>query len=796
MPPKKRISSTAIEQDEFRVFDPSNIKQTTEVPVKEKPSIEELTTIEKPGKKIARKKATKRTTKKTTRKKATKKSSTTSKFSKATPAEFKPTKLKKNGYILVVTEKPQAAGKIAAALAEGKDKKLGQKIPYYELTRNGKPIVVACAVGHLFTVSQTVKGTGYPIFDIAWFQNGEVRKKDFTKQYYLQLKRLVKDASEIVIATDFDIEGEVIGYNVMRFIAQQEDAKRMKFSSLTAGEIQKAYDNALPTIEWGQAIAGETRHFLDWLYGINLSRALMSSIKSIGKFRVMSIGRVQGPTLKLIVDKEKIIRAFKPTPYWQVFLTVNDGKNKLEVKHNRDITKKEELEKFKELEGKRAKATTKKTKQVIRPPAPFDLTTLQTEAYKFHGLTPARTLQIAQKLYLAGLISYPRTSSQKIPEETEPLKILKQLSSHFTETKHATRKKPIEGNKTDPAHPAITPTGVYQALDGQDEKIYELIVKRFISCFCDDTHIENKRVEVIIDNLKFAEKGLEIKKPGWMNVYPTKTQEKEIKDMDGEVTIEKVNIEEKETKPPKRFTPASIVTELEKRNLGTKATRANIIETLYDRNYVKDKSIKATELGMRLIDSLQKHSPIIINEQLTREIEKDMANIRNSKKDLEKKEKVIIQKAEKALTDISKDFHKKEKEIGKELVAATEAGWAQEKEANKLLPCPLCKKGMLTIKYTPRFKSYFVACTEYPECKQTFSLPQGLIKKTEKICEECGYPMLLRIKQGKRPWQFCFNPKCPSRLELDIDGNTKKEKPRYTGKSTEIKNKKKPEKII
>ena len=125
-------------------------------------------------------------------------------------------------------------------------------------------------------------------------------------EYYTVLKSLAKGAGEVVVATDFDVEGEVIGYNVVRFIAGQDDAKRMKFSSLTAKEIQDSYDNRQPNIEWGQAIAGETRHFLDWLYGINLSRALMHSIRSIGKFKIMSIGRVQGPALNLIVQKEKL----------------------------------------------------------------------------------------------------------------------------------------------------------------------------------------------------------------------------------------------------------------------------------------------------------------------------------------------------------------------------------------------------------------------------------------------------------------------------------------------------------
>jgi len=629
-----------------------------------------------------------------------------------------------------------------------------------------------------------------------WFPNFEVRKNDFTKKYYQTIQKLIKNASEIVVATDFDIEGEVIGYNIVRFIGNRSDAKRMKFSSLTASELQKSYDNPLSTIEWGQAIAGETRHYLDWLYGINLSRALMSSIKSTGKFRVMSIGRVQGPTLHLIVDKEKEIKKFKPTPYWQIFLTINDKKNKLEVKHNKDITKKEDSDKFKDLKNKTAEANTKKTDQTINPPSPFDLTNLQTEAYKFHSITPSNTLQTAQKLYLAGLISYPRTSSQKIPEEMKPKEILKKLSKHYPKlTKHATRDKPIEGNKSDPAHPAIIPTGNYQKLKDYDEKIYNLIMKRFISCFCDDAKLKNKKVEVIINSLKFSARGLEILNPGWMEVYPAKMNEKEIPDFQGSVNIDKVNIEEKETKPPKRFTPASIISELEKRNLGTKATRANILETLYQRNYIKEKSIQATELGIRLIDTLEKFSPIIIDEKLTREIEKDMENIRNSKKDLEKKEKETISKAETALTKISDDFKKKENEIGKELIKATEAQWEQEREDNKLIECPLCKKNQLTIKYTPRFRSYFVACSGYPDCKQTFSLPsQSKFKKTGKNCESCNYPMLLRTKPGKRPWVLCWNPVCPSKKELDASGNDKKPE-RFTGKTEKIDSKK-IEKVI
>jgi reverse gyrase len=225
MPRKKKTSPEKIEQKEYRIFDPSKVKHTTEVSVKPKPTTEDLEKIEKIGK----------VKKKTTRKKSTSKKTTKSKtksFSKSTePVHFKEKSLKKQGYVLVITEKPQAAEKIAAALGEGKDKKINKPggVSYYELERGGKQIIVGNAVGHLFSVSQTIKGTGYPIFDIGWFPNYEVRKNDFTRKYYSVIDKLAKGASEIVVATDFDVEGEVIGYNIVRFIANQKDAKRMKF---------------------------------------------------------------------------------------------------------------------------------------------------------------------------------------------------------------------------------------------------------------------------------------------------------------------------------------------------------------------------------------------------------------------------------------------------------------------------------------------------------------------------------------------------------------------------------------
>ncbi len=678
-----------------------------------------------------------------------------------------PEKTKSNPIELIITEKPQAATKIAYALGNAEKRNLNG-VPYYKINLKDKTILVGCAVGHLFTLTQEKKASGWPVFNIKWVPNSEAKKQDWSRKYYSALSGLCKKADSFIVACDYDIEGEVIGWNILRFICGKDadkNAKRMKFSTLTSSEIKEAYDKVLPEIDFGQAYAGETRHKLDWLYGINLSRALMEAIKKAGSFKILSIGRVQGPALHLIVEKEKQIQSFKPEPYWQVYLIAQNS-HKVEVKYPKDITKKEELAKFRILKDKQAEARTITAEQKISPPAPFDLTTLQTESYKFFSITPSRTLQIAQQLYLSGLISYPRTSSQKLPPSIAYNDILKKLQKELTQ--YIKRAKPVEGSKSDPAHPSIYPTGEHAELGEEEKKIYDLIARRFISCFCDDAIIENKKIEVLVDSLKFEARGLVIKDKGWMNVYLARMQEKKLPDLNGRVKIKEIRIEEKLTQPPRRYTPASIVSELAKRNLGTKATRASIVETLFDRGYVKGRSIEATPLGISLIESLEKNSPVIIDEKLTREFEKQMDTIQTSKKNLKEKSEKIIENARETLLKIEKQFRKNEEKIGKELVKANNNIREQEKKENTLNTCPKCGKGNLRILFNRASKRYFIACSAYPECRTTFSLPpNALIKpslaedkegnKVNEFCPECKFPLLLSIRKGKRPWKFCFN---------------------------------------
>lgn len=676
---------------------------------------------------------------------------------------------------LIICEKPSAAKKVADALATGKALKKNEKgVPYYEVTHGNRDIVVACAVGHLFTVAEKGdKKWTYPVFDIEWVQSSKQNKASaYTSKYAAAIKKLSKDADEFTVATDYDIEGEVIGLNVIRYLCKQKDANRMKFSTLTKPDLVKSYENKQKHLDWGQAYAGETRHFLDWLYGINLSRALTASIKATGRYKVMSSGRVQGPALKLIVDKEKEIKKFIPEPYWNIQLLGKTGEYDVEAWHiDENIFDKKKASKIMEkIEG--TKEGTIKDIQKKRfnkqPPNPFDLTALQIEAYRSLKFSPKDTLAIAQELYIAGLISYPRTSSQELPKEIGYKKILEDLKNqnHYKKLceKLLSKKEltPNNGTKKDPAHPAIYPTGVISDIEGRKAKLYDLIVRRFLATFADPAVRETVKWIIDVKKEDFTTKGTTTIEKGWQEFYGphVKIEEQLLPSVnkDAKVNINEINMLDKETQPPKRFTPSSIIKELEKRNLGTKSTRAAIIDTLYQRGYAEGTSLQATELGIHTVETLEKYISQILDEEMTRHFEEEMEEIRQKTKD----EKEVLSEAKVILTKILKEFKLKEKQVGESLY---QANIETQRKAATIGNCPVCEAGKLVIKKGKYGK--FIACNRYPDCDATFKLPQnGKITKSKKVCEECNHPMI-KVSKVKSHQEICINPNCRTKYVLD-----------------------------
>ncbi|MBU1849973.1 MAG: DNA topoisomerase I, partial [Nanoarchaeota archaeon] len=627
-------------------------------------------------------------------------------------------------YELIITEKPSAALKIALALADGKPKKQSNKgVPYYELSLNGKKIVVVPAVGHLFGVGEKNKSFKYPSFEIEWVPTSQIDKTaSYSKKYADTIKKLSKDADSFTVACDYDIEGEVIGLNCIRFLCNQKDASRMKFSALTKPDLVSSYKNKANTLCWGQANAGETRHFLDWLYGINLSRALISAVKKAGSYKTLSSGRVQGPALKLVVEKEDEIQKFKPEPYWQLELQgVLKNKNisawYKKEKFQDEQECKDILEKTKGSNGE-VTSVLKEEKQQL-PPFPFDLTTLQTESYRTLGMTPKKTLATAQQLYLGGYISYPRTSSQQLPVTIgyanilEKIKSIKEYAAHCQELLSKNKLWPNQGKKTDPAHPAIYPTGIIpKELNEDESRLYDLIVRRFLSTFGESALRESTAIIITVNSEDFIAKGIRTTKPGWYTYYGSHSKKKEEEmpaTVNGDLVVVKEIIKhDKETIPPKRYSQSSIIKELEKRNLGTKSTRAQIIDILQQRGYVQGMMLEATQLGMQIVRTLDKYCPKIQDEELTKHFEEEMEEIREHKK----KEEEILKEAKDVLVDVLQGFKEKEKEIGEELLQAQKE---HEQKINTVGTCPNCGEGVLMIK-RGKF-GRFIACDKYPDCK-------------------------------------------------------------------------------
>lgn len=669
---------------------------------------------------------------------------------------------------LIITEKPAQAQKIAEALADGKPKKIVvNKVAYYEITHKNKDILVGCAVGHLYSLAEKKKnGLTYPVFDIEWKPAFEIKKaSEFSEKYLNVLKKLAKKADSFVIGCDFDVEGSLLGFNILRFVYHKNDAKRMKFSTLTKDELVESYEHAMPHLDFPLIEAGETRHKMDYFWGISLSRALMSSIKAAGSFKILSAGRVQGPALKIVVDREHEIKNFKPEPFWQLELKTKD----FSAWHKKDkfFDRKEFDQVLQRAKGKDAIVSKLSTSEVKHaPPFPFDLTTLQTESYRYFGISPKETLSIAQDLYTAGLISYPRTSSQKLPPSLGFKKIMNGLSKQteyktFCDELSKGKMLPNEGNKTDPAHPAIFPTGEKKKITDRSKKIYDLIVRRFLATFSIPAVRETLTADIDVGEEPFIAKGMRTLKKGWYEIYyfPKLKEEELPKLKEGQKLYPyELTTHDEQTQPPNRYNQASLIKALEELEIGTKSTRAAIIDNLYQRNYIMEKAIVVTELGMKTVETLGKYSPEILDPELTRHFEHDMDSILEQKHHQEE----ILEDAKKELTKILDKFRKHEKEVGVELLAATRL---TQDNASTIGPCAACKEGTMMVR-RGKF-GLFIACNKYPKCKTTSSLPKNstMVKPTEKFCETCKHPIVIVFRKGKRPFNYCTNKQCPIKLE-------------------------------
>jgi len=680
-------------------------------------------------------------------------------------------------YTLIVTEKPDAAKKVAYALdRQEKPKHLKKNGVTYFVAQRDRQLVVVPALGHLYTIVQNKgKRNYYPIFNFRWAPRHLVERRAKSISNWIEtFSELSRDADEFISACDYDIEGSLIAYFILKYACGNKEsiAKRMKFSTLMKNELEKAYEEPLSHLDFTLIEAGRIRHEVDWLYGVNLSRALtLAAYRWSGKNYTLSTGRVQGPTLQFLTEREKVIRSFVPVPYWEIHAKVeilnsvvdaDYEKKRIETSLEADAI----VQACENKTGEIKKVDVKNIQQ--KPPIPFDVGTLQREAYSLFGYTPRRTLAIAQRLYLDALISYPRTSSQKLPPIIDYRKILCSLKGQSGYKLLASKLlkkevlKPLEGTKKDPAHPAVYPTGNLpgKLLKAPEKRIWDLIIRRFMAVFGDDALKEILKARLDVKRHSFFVRGRRLLSEGWMQYYKPYVRIEDVVlppfNEGDKVRLRRIIRKDKFTCPPPRYNPGSILKKMEELRIGTKSTRANIIQTLHNRKYIRDERIIVTELGFDIIDVLGKYAPIVVSIQLTQEIENKMEKIQDGSL---KREAVLAGVAEQLRPQLEQ-FKENEETIGESLSKATRRVQIPEQVVGR---CPTCITGNLAIIRSRSTRKRFIGCTNYFRgvCETSFPLPQrGTVKPTRSRCEACGWPQVLVWLRARKPWNLCFNPNC------------------------------------
>lgn len=550
------------------------------------------------------------------------------------------------------------------------------------------------------------------------------------------INELVAKAEMVINCGDAGQEGELIQRWVLQKAECKIPVKRLWISSLTNEAIKDGFENLQDSENFDRLYAaGSLRAIGDWLLGLNATR--LYTLKYGGYKQVLSIGRVQTPTLALVVKRNEEIENFKSEKYWElktvykdvVFSSAKKKFKKLEAANAA-------LEEIKDKEFEVTNFSKKKGKE--QPPKLFDLTSLQVAANKKFGMSADETLKTIQSLYEKKLTSYPRVDTAYLPSDVYPKikEILKKLTPYekFVTpllSKKIRKSKKVFDDKKITDHHAIIPTGNYpNGLNQKEKYIYDLVARHFIAAFSPDAQISNTTVNGVVGKTKFKATGKQILEMGWRIIFPKKSggSDKILPNFEkGEKGEHKPSLQEKNTTPPKQYTEATLLRAMEtagkhienedlrdamkENGIGRPSTRAGIIETLFRRNYIKRqrKSILPTKTGIELINVIQNEmlkSPELTGkwEKKLREIEKGVYDPLKFMGELKKMVIELIENVKKASVSAKIGHIEPEK-----------------KKASNTLLCPKCKKGKIISGKNAH------GCGNFKECN--FRVPFKVNKK-------------------------------------------------------------------
>ena len=556
-----------------------------------------------------------------------------------------------------------------------------------------------------------------------------------------EIKSLAKKADEILLATDPDREGEAIAWHVAQACGlgdgerkSNHSVKRIVFYEITKEAVEEALEKPR-AIDTHLREAQEARRVLDRLVGYDLSGLVWKKVRY-----GLSAGRVQSPALRIIMEREREIRAFTPVTFWEIFALFHpDLKFECSVKPE----DKKEVEKIIN-EGKTGtwKVTDIKETKVARAPrAPFITSTLQQTASSRLGLAPARTMSLAQKLYEAGHITYMRTDSTNLGGAALK-EIEKLVKSKYGENYYESHVYTKKSKNAQEAHEAIRPTHMnveYAGANEAEKRLYSLIWQRTISSQMKSAEVMRTKVSANVDGNKIPDfwlNGSRILFDGWLKADKVSASEDVVLpklEIGDPLKLLDINSEEKQTQPPARYSEAGLIKELEKRGIGRPSTYASIIKTLEDRRYVDklNKALHPTDTGEVVSNFLEEHFPTYISDSFTADMENELDDIATGERTYKK-----------TLTDFYTPFAKAVKSKEK-IEKVTNLG-----EAPKDIKCPTCGAGMI-IKLGKSGK--FLSCERFPDCNGARTIEGKELegpKDTGELCPKCGKGNLV-TREGK-----------------------------------------------
>jgi DNA topoisomerase-1 len=496
----------------------------------------------------------------------------------------------------------------------------------------------------------------------------------------------------------------------------------------------------------------------DLVWGASLTRYISLCAGRLGKL-FLSVGRVQSPTLALIVEREKEREAFVSVQYWEIetALETKSKESFIAEYHTNRIFEKEVADRvysnvvvgsdaqIKSIEAKKRKE---------KPPIPFNTTEFYVAANAV-GISVNNAKRLYQTLYEAGYLSYPRTDSTIYPESLE-LRLLIEMfvGTEFDEYAKALLKiadknglKPTQGKKEDPAHPPIHPVAPAKRSDMKEDewKIYELVVRRFFATFAGEAEWDTMRVEIDINSEAFKSNGSRLVEEGWRWYYPyNKPEDRVLPHLEegGLLKITNKELFDKETQPPSRYGQGRLIRLMDDLGLGTKATRADIINKLVSRYYVHGNPLQPTNMAYSVIDTLEQYAPTIVKPDMTKQLEADMDKISEGTIS----EADVLKESREMLNSIFDELEKNHADIGQSL----QSGLREDKIVGK---CQSCGSD-LSIRKSKK-GSRFIGCNGYPECEFALPVPRtGQVVVTDKMCDDHQMYKIKIITEGKRPWEL------------------------------------------